>query len=653
MNNKKLKKLSLANLFTGYLMMLMFILLVFLNRSTEHVVTANTIENEENLFHEVYKDAEEPEKEIVYVDRHVNTIRDYSVGPDRLDGIVLDDDPDVIVLRDGETSSHIAVVDNTDHVVIRDRDDDVIIDDRDVIGHSIGGAGRGSNVVGTRNDGAYNRGISDHIGINNDDIGTVDVGALDRAIRERDFDKGILDRRLAESKSRFDEEDDIDLTGLTLARDNDDVDLDNIDLDFGKNGDGDAKGYGLREGGELYAYNFPSRGVGAGIGSSAIGAGAGGGAGIGAGVGEAVLNGKTVPTLGGVGTSPLMPANLKATPENDRDGDGLPASTEAQIGTNPNSADTDGDGINDGEELSNYSNPLSKESTPSNPGSVDLPQIGGVGGLANGAGAGGAAGLVTGMVTKKLDLGIGKGDCVEHGANCHGHHGHGREYDYDHLPENGALHIMIHVDGSGSILATRKQLDIMKETLLKKALLPYYNNDESLYSKRVSIIDDSGERTLQFFKEATKKDNVLAIAFQDEAAPDYHLPNFNKVPQGAYKLDLSGLKSGLNNHNGLYRGIMFQVDRGRVFSKSFKEMVECAWNGTGYLEKENLKRYHRDNNLSNIKNKRGIVFSDEYHAKSEGDPQYYLNLIFEASKRVGLNLNIYGAGLVDGTYNDR
>ena len=98
MNNKKLKKLSLANLFTGYLMMLMFILLVFLNRSTEHVVAANTIENEENLFHEVYKDTEEPEKEIVYVDRHVNTIRDYSVGPDRLDGIGLDDDPDVIVL---------------------------------------------------------------------------------------------------------------------------------------------------------------------------------------------------------------------------------------------------------------------------------------------------------------------------------------------------------------------------------------------------------------------------------------------------------------------------------------------------------------------------------------------------------------------------
>ena len=46
---------------------------------------------------------------------------------------------------------------------------------------------------------------------------------------------------------------------------------------------------------------------------------------------------------------------------------------------------------------------------------------------------------------------------------------------------------------------------------------PYYNNDEDLYNKRVTIIDNSGERTLRFFTEATKKDNVLAVAFQDDA----------------------------------------------------------------------------------------------------------------------------------------
>ena len=116
--------------------------------------------------------------------------------------------------------------------------------------------------------------------------------------------------------------------------------------DFSEDGAGSGKGDlpGIGEGSQVYAYNFPSQGVGAGIGNPGVGAAAGF-AGIGAGIGEAVLNGKTVPTLGGIGTSRLMPLDLKATPENDRDGDGLPSSVEIDLGTNPNNPDTDGDGL--------------------------------------------------------------------------------------------------------------------------------------------------------------------------------------------------------------------------------------------------------------------------------------------------------------------
>ena len=98
---------------------------------------------------------------------------------------------------------------------------------------------------------------------------------------------------------------------------------------------------------------------------------------------------------------------------------------------------------------------------------------------------------------------------------------------------------------------------------------------------------------------------------------------------------------------------MFQVDRGKTFAKSFKEMVQAAWNGEGYLEEENLKAFHRDNNRHRIQNKDGVVFSDEYHAKSDGDPQYYMDLIFKAAKRVGVDLDIYGGGLKDGVENAR
>jgi hypothetical protein len=601
MKKNKLRKLSILNLCTGYLMVFLFILLIMLNKGTrveaEHKLIASGNDKEVvegDLFNGIY------EKEgIVYVNQHqTNLAKDYSVGSDRLRGVILDDNPDLIVVDGHRDLRPVAVIDNPNHVII-DKADRVVFNDD--INYEISRDNRlnrdvivGTNVRGgiSRHDRGSHVGGQIHLRDNVDDL---DIGLLDRRLAELgDVDLEAYDKAIRDDRDKIGigkEDNSVDLAGLTLARDGDDIelgDLDELNTDFDQN----KKGYGLGKGGELYAYDFPSRGVGAGIGSSAIGAGAGGGAGLGAGIGEGVLNGETVPTLGGVGTGP---------------------------------------------------SPLAGQAAGS-PGS------GGVGGLVGGAGAGGAAGLTQGYVTEKLGLGAGEGKgCAEHGGNCDGHHGHG-SHNYDHLPKDGALHIMMHVDGSGSILNTRKQLEEMKDTLLKSALLPYYNNNEDLYNRRVTIVDGSGERTLRFFTDATEKGNVLALAFQDEAQPVYHLPNFNKKPEAHYLDDLNKLKSNLNNHGGLYRGVMFQVDRGKTFAKSFKEFVECAFQGKGYLKGDNLKKYYWEENRNHIKNKDGIVFSDEYHAKDSGNPQYYLDLIFKASKRVGLDLNIYGAGNTDGKY---
>jgi len=602
MKKNKLRKLSILNLCIGYLMAFLLILLVVLNRGIEAEVEHKLIasaSNKEVVEGDLFNGIHEKEG-IVYVNQHPTTeVRDHSVGIDRLHGVVLDDDPDVVFINDDTHRTHIAVVDNPDHVVV-DRNDRVIVDN-DLDYEISRGNGHNSDViVGTHARGGisrHDRGthVGDQVHLR-DNVDDPDIGLLDRRLAELgDVDLDAYDKAIREDRDKIginEEDDSVNLAGLTLAREGDDVEIGDFDLDFEENKNGNGKDYGLGEGGELYAYNFPSRGVGAGIGSSAIGAGMGGGAGLGAGIGEGILNGETVPTLGGVGSGPT---------------------------------------------------PLAGQSAMS-PGS------GGVGGLVGGAGAGGAAGLTQGRVTEKLGLGIGAGKgCAEHGGNCDGHHGHG-SHNYDHLPKDGALHIMMHVDGSGSILNTRKQLEEMKETLLKSALLPYYNNNEDLYNRRVTIVDGSGERTLRFFTDATKKDNVLALVFQDEAQPVYHLPNFNKKPEEHYLDDLNKLKSNLNNHRGLYRGVMFQVDRGKTFAKSFKEFVECALQGKGYLEGDNLKKYYWEENRNHIKNKDGIVFSDEYHAKDEGNPQYYLDLIFKASKKVGLDLNIYGAGNTDGKY---
>jgi hypothetical protein len=592
MKSKKLKRLSLINLFTGYGMLFLFALLVLPNlapEATEVAKASRDIIYADDLFKGVHEDDLKTDR--FYVEGHpVDSVRviDRTVGLDHGMGIILDDEPDVFVARDS-VIDNVVVVSDPNHVVIRDRN--LIERGNDLI---IGDFNNETHIKGHRMGGR-----DDSLAVH--DVHSVRDRANARHGRDlgegfvQDTDIGLLDRRLAELKNADERDSTIkdelginanDLSGLTLAGDNDadfEIDIEGLN----------AKEGGLSKG-DLYAYNFPSQGIGAGIGSPAIGAGVGA-AGIGAGIGEAMLDGKSVPTLGGVGTySPAV--------------DSPPA-----------------------------------EGGPA----LAPPTMGGIGGLVSGAGAGGAAGLATGRVKESLGASV-PGVCAEHGVDCSGLHGHGEGYNFDHLPADGALHIMMHVDASGSILNTRKQLDLMKDTLLKDALLPYYKNDEQLYNRRVTIVDGNGERTLQFFNTATQKDNVLALVFQDEASPAYHLPTFNKAPQHNYSDDLSRLRSNLNNHQGLYRGIMFQVDRGRTFAKSFKEFVECAWKGSGYLEKENLKKYYWEENKHHIKNKDGIVFSDVYHAKDEGVPQYYLNLIFDSARKVGVDLNIYGAGLRDG-----
>ena len=623
---------------------------------------------------------------------------------DRLDGVVLNDEKITAVIGDDD-----------DDIVYVENDDRHLRLTGDNRGGAFGGNGGNGRIRGGR----------DRVVIDDD----VDVGLLDRRLATLDDDELIIIDNDDDLVARLDRKD------IGLGRGgNDNVNVGNFvpdarrgDFDddelgavgnFDKDGAGFGKGTmpGVGKGAEVYAYNFPSQGVGAGIGSPAVGAAAGF-AGLGAGIGQAVMDGQAVPALGGIGTysppaptqpegpdsdqdgiSDAMEASFRTNPQSgdtDKDGvsdadevkgmsnprdprskpgtpapgddadqDGVPASLEALYGLNPSMSDSDGDGFSDGEEIAAMTSPTNPASNPgemAGPALAVAPGVaGGVAGLVGGAGAGAAAGLVSGRVSHPLGLGIACKDCGDEGCGAcgDGHadgHGHHDDWDYDHLPKDGNLYIMMHVDGSGSILSTRKALDEMKDTLLKNALLPYYKNDEDLYNRRVLVVDGEGERTLKFFADAAKKENVLALVFQDEAQPAYHLPNFNRKPEDHYLDDLNDLKEGLNGYGGLYRGIMFQVDRGKTFAKSFKEFVENAWRGDGYLSGagENLKPYYWQENSDNIRNRDGIVFSDEYHVNSEGDPAYYMNLIMDASRKIGLDLGKYGGGQEDGRYNSK
>ena len=625
MKNKK--RLSIVNLVAGYILSILFLVLIFANLKNVKATTFNELPV-------VVDETEIQVEEFIVVSNDPKVIVDTPpvVYKDHLNGIILN-----------ESEPIVAVVNNDPLYIGRDvvrGDRDIVIDDTHRIGAVEGNVGGNGHI---RADKVHRR--DQHRTRIKEDVydKDVDLGLLDRRIAEQDLFRDDTTEITKTPKKKFGlDKDGVNLANLTVAnnRGDDDAELGEVDLNFDDNKNGT---FGLNKG-ELYAYNFPSQGVGAGIGNGSVGAGVSASAGLGAGIGEGVYNGETVPTLGGVGTYRSVPLVEPGT-GTDTDNDGLEVEAELALGTDPTKSDSDGDGYSDGEEIASYTSPSDPASNPGASGS-SAPSLGGVGGLISGAGSGVAAGLVIGEVKPQLGVpGIAPGVGVGNG-----NYGGKRNYN---LPQDGALHIMMHVDGSGSILNTRKQLEIMKNTLLKKELLPYYNNDENLYNKRVTIVDGNGERTLQFFAEAAKKDNVLALVFQDEAQPAYHLPNFNKKPEDHYMDDLSKLKNKLNGYGGLYRGIMFQVDRGKTFAKSFKEFVGNAFQGTGYLEKENLKKYYYQNNQSNIQNKNGIVFSDEYHAKDEGDPQYYMDLILNASKKIGIDLKATGAGLTDGRYNKK
>lgn len=571
MSENKLKRSALANLIVGYILTFCFLLLIIINK----------LPTGERAPIVVSEDIEVVPSTNLSVS-HFNINRD--IAPHDNSKVLIYSEDTTPVLDKPTNIASTSRLYNTP--IYKDKFSDRQIYNEKIIdgdNHSIDILRGNNRRLHTLNDGlnAGHKNANRNLAHND-----VDLGLLDRRLRDlndfRESSDGVsYDLAVANDRLREDNFDTtklnegINLSQLTLAKD--ESELGSIDTDFNEN----SKDYGVGKGGELYAYNFPSAGVGAGIGSSAIGAGAAGGVGLSAGIGEGILNGETVPTLGGVGDGSK---NIYGEPA----------------------------------------------------------QAAGVGGLVGGAGAGGAAGLTQGYVTEKLGVGMDPRAGIGLGSGSH---------NYAHLPKDGALHIMMHVDGSGSILNTRKQLEVMKDSILKDALLPYYNNDASLYDRRVTIVDNAGERTLRFFAEAAKKDNVLAVAFQDEAQPAYHLPNFNRKPEDHYLSDLGALKGKLGAHKGIYRGVLFQVDRGRTFAKSFKEFVGNAFQGTGYLSDHNLKKYHRDNNTHHIKNKDGIVFSEEYHAKDQGTPAYYLDLLFNASRRVGLDLNIYGAGLTDGKHN--
>jgi len=199
--------------------------------------------------------------------------------------------------------------------------------------------------------------------------------------------------------------------------------------------------------------------------------------------------------------------------------------------------------------------------------------------------------------------------------------------------------IYIYFDDSGSMNSTFSPLQTMRSNLLKDALLPLYDSDETAYDNRVTIRSRNGERTFDWLNiegETPADGNVIVLVFQDEASTVYHSPftswNESNTRTPGFNGDISVLRNRLDSFiadptkgSGYYRGVIFQVEDQNFGGPNFEKLIGYVENGDG--------NYAPPFGLSDRNEFRYVYQVDD------GDtPQAYLDLVTDALEDLGFDL---------------
>lgn len=203
-------------------------------------------------------------------------------------------------------------------------------------------------------------------------------------------------------------------------------------------------------------------------------------------------------------------------------------------------------------------------------------------------------------------------------------------------------------DSSGSMDEVFPTLLYMVNNILKPCLLPYYNNNSSLYDQRVRVLSLSNERTVQWLgglppDGATK---VVNMTFSDESLPDYtnsindaNLVNIdlnvnpwiflpNVQPTSQYISDINLANSRLSSTQ---RGIMYRVINGGVsLNNVTKQFYQAVFTGQG--------QYGGAFGLST--NPYATLMDDVLAlGNTPQNAQYYANKVIEGLNLIGYNLS--------------
>ena len=152
--------------------------------------------------------------------------------------------------------------------------------------------------------------------------------------------------------------------------------------------------------------------------------------------------------------------------------------------------------------------------------------------------------------------------------------------------------INIFFDNSGSMNSTLGPLQVMASNNLKSALLPFYDNDESIYNDNVSVLNFSGSGgvpSLSTFgmsplensivlggvnmREISSDFNVINMMFQDESN-SYPLDIFTGTStQGLRTSSVHFLTGGLEVNNK-HRSIFYHVDSDYAGEANYRTLLE-------------------------------------------------------------------------------
>ena len=202
---------------------------------------------------------------------------------------------------------------------------------------------------------------------------------------------------------------------------------------------------------------------------------------------------------------------------------------------------------------------------------------------------------------------------------------------------NSTTEINILFDPTSSIpTALRSTLTRLRDHYLKAAILPFYNNDESLYNSRVTIknypvvgsLPDS-ERFLRVLTQnevSPSSTSVINICIQDEAGGEYTPTDNAFNPTSArmadYNADIGPFRVYLNSLTKPFYVEMITVGgTSAVASRNFSEFIYSIKNGIG--------EYAGTFGLSDYPNLNATYDHDANESAS-----YYTELIINILKRL-------------------